>query len=210
MREIVTGIWHWTTFHDGAGVDVSSYYIEPAGVLIDPMTPNGGVEALAGRGRPRQIALTSGNHTRHADRFAKAFYCPIVVSREGAERIGATLEVEIYTPSDEIAPGVTALKIGVLSPDEYALHIDVGGGAIAFADGLNHYGGSLGFFADDLLGDDPHRVKEGLKERFRGLLERDFEHLLFAHGEPIAGHGKAALRDFATSPAGQEDYGQTA
>lgn len=76
-------------------------------------------------------------------------------------------------------------------------------GAIAFADGLNHYGDSLGFFADGLLGDDPQAVKARLKERFRTLLERDFAHLLFAHGDPIVGHGKTALRDFATSPAGR-------
>ena len=29
-----------------------------------------------------------------------------------------------------------------------------------------------------------------------GLLERDFEHLLFAHGDPIVGNGKTALRAF--------------
>ena len=81
-------------------------------------------------------------------------------------------------------------------PDEYALHFAVAEGAIAFADGLHHEGGELGFFDDDLLGDDPEAVKRGLVEQFRALLERDFDHLLFAHGDPIVGGGKRALRAF--------------
>jgi hypothetical protein len=68
--------------------------------------------------------------------------------------------------------------------------------------------GALGFFSDSLLGAHPDRVKEGLKQAFHGLLDRDFDHLLFAHGEPVIGGGKAALRDFATSPVGHEDFGQ--
>jgi hypothetical protein len=66
---------------------------------------------------------------------------------------------------------------------------------------------SLGFFSDDLLGDDPRAVKDGLREQFRSLLERDFDHLLFAHGEPVVHGGKAALRDFVSSPVGQEHFG---
>jgi hypothetical protein len=124
------------------------------------MLPAGDLESF-GEHRPQQVVLTSGLHTRHADRFAAAFGCPIVVSTEGAERIGGALDVETYADGDDVAPGVRALHIGILAPDEYALHIDAGGGAIAFADGLHRYGESLGFFADDLLGEDPGAVKEG-------------------------------------------------
>jgi len=204
MREIFPGVLHWTAFHDGLKMDVSSYYVEPAGVVIDPMVPEGGLDAFDQRSRPQQVVLTSGNHTRDAARFAEEFGCPIVTSREGAERIGDALEVEEYRSGQDIAPGVKAVQLGILNPDEYALHIDFGGGAIALADGLTHHGESLGFFADELLGDDPQRIKADLKQRFRTLLERDFEHLLFAHGDPIVGHGKSALRDFVESTAGPE------
>ena len=37
MQEIFPGVLHWTAFHEGIEVDVSSYYIEPAGVVIDPV-----------------------------------------------------------------------------------------------------------------------------------------------------------------------------
>jgi hypothetical protein len=91
---------------------------------------------------------------------------------------------------------VTALEIGVLCPDEGALQLAVGGGAIALADALVHHGGTLAFVPDWLLGDDPEAVKTGLRQRLEGLLSRDFEHLLLAHGSPIVGAGKSALRDF--------------
>ncbi len=61
---------------------------------------------------------------------------------------------------------------------------------------MTHYGGELGFVPDSLLGDDPEAIKDGLTERFRPLLERDFDHLLFAHGDPIIGDGNDALRRF--------------
>jgi hypothetical protein len=46
------------------------------------------------------------------------------------------------------------------------------------------------------MGDDPEAVKRGLRDAFAELLERDFDHLLFAHGTPVVGGGKAALEAF--------------
>ena len=196
MREIFPGVWHWTAFHENIRTDVSSYYVEPAGLVVDPMLPEAGLEAFTDRERPQQIVLTSGNHTRDARTFADAYGIPIVTSREGAERIGDALEVETHGDGDQIAPGVKAVQLGVLSPDEYALHITITEPAIALCDGLHHYGGSLGFFGDEYLGDDPEQVKAGLRQQLATLLELDFDHLLFAHGEPIVGDAKRALRDF--------------
>ncbi len=207
LREVVPGLFHWTALHEPIGLQVSSYYVEPAGIVIDPKLPDDGLQALPGR--PQQVVLTSGHHTRDAQRFAEAFEIPIRASREAAAYIGDALAVEPFGDGDEVAPGVTAIHIGKLCDDEGALHIAVGAGAIAFADGLNRYGEALSFFSDDLLGDDPQAVKEGLKQAFQGLLTRDFDHLLLAHGDPLIGGGRAALRDFVASPVGQEDFGQS-
>jgi hypothetical protein len=207
MREIFPGVYHWSVFHEPIRTNVSSYYVEPAGIVIDPKIPEEGVTSLPGR--PQQIVLTSGHHHRDAARLAEELGIPIRVSREAADRLGGTLEVEVFGHHDEVAPGVTAIHIGKLSDDEGALHIAVGEGAIAFADGLIRYGGALGFVPDELIGERPDQVKEGLKDAFRGLLTRDFDHLLFAHGDPLVGGGKEALRKFAASPAGHEDFGQT-
>jgi hypothetical protein len=197
MREILPGVFHWTTFHEPIGAQVSSYYVAPAGIVVDPKVPEEGFDALPDA--PQQVVLTSGLHHRDAAPFAERYGIPVRASREAARRLGDRLAV---------AP----IQIGKLCPDEDALHIAAGegdgGGAIAFADGLTRYGGALGFVPDALLGDDPQGVKDGLKEAFRGLLVRDFDHLLFAHGEPLVGGGKAALRAFVESPVGHEDYGQ--
>lgn len=197
MRELFPGVFHWSTFHETIGSNVSSYYIQPAGIVLDPKVPEEGFGAFPAA--PQQVVLTSGHHNRDAQQFADEFGIPIRVSRESAEYLGGRLEVVQFGDGDEVAPGVTAIHIGKLSDDEGALHIAVGDGAIAFADGLIRHGGALGFVPDYLIGEHPDRVKAGLKDAFRGLLERDFDHLLFAHGEPLAGGGKSALREFVKS-----------
>jgi hypothetical protein len=207
MRELRPGLYHWETFHDSISTRVSSYYVEPAGVVIDPKVPEGGFDELPGK--PQQVVLTSGHHHRDAQQFAERFGIPVRGSREAAARLEGELEIEPFGDGDELAPGVTAIHIGKLSDDEGALHIALGEGALAFADGLHRQGGALGFFPDELLGDDPQAVKDGLKQSFHGLLERDFDTLLFAHGEPLVGGGKAALRKFVTSPVGHAEFGQS-
>ena len=54
----------------------------------------------------------------------------------------------------------------------------------------------LSFVPDEYMGPDPEAVKAGLRESYERLLERDFDHLLLAHGNPWVGGGKAALQAF--------------
>lgn len=208
MQTILPGLFHWTTFHDGIGARVSSYYVERAGALIDPREPEDGIEAVGGDDRPQQVILTSGLHARHAERFAAAFGCVIRASPEALDRLDGALDAQVYSEGEEVAPGVTPIYIGAIAPDEYALQIDVDGGAICFADALVRYGETIGFVPDALMGADPAAVKDRLRNALRGLLTRDFDHLLFAHGDPLIGGGKTALRDFLKRPVGQEDPGQ--
>jgi hypothetical protein len=207
MREIAPGLHHWTAFRDTIKMRVSSYWIQPAGVVVDPMVPEEGFDAFRD-GAPQQVVLTSGLHVRDAQRFRDTFGIPVRAPREALDRIGDGLDFEPYTDHEELAPGVRAVHIGVLCPDEYALHVTAAEPAIALADAVHHYGDALSFFADELLGDDPRAVKQGLMQQLRSLLQRDFEHLLFAHGDPVLRTGKSALRDFVSSPVGQEDFGQ--
>jgi hypothetical protein len=152
MREILPGVHHWTALREGIGVHVSSYYVEPAGVVIDPMVPEEGLGVFAGLKKPQQVVLTSGLHTRCTVAFADAFGCVIRAPREAASRLDGMLEFEPYSKGDEIAPAVT---------------------------------------------DDPPAVKRALTRAFEALLaDHEFDHLLFAHGGPVIGGGKAALRAF--------------
>jgi hypothetical protein len=199
MEEILPGIHHWTTFHDGIGSRVHSYYAEPAAALIDPMVPEEGLEAFAGMVEPRHALMTNRHHFRHSDRFREAFGCVVRASAPGMGDLEGR-DVEPFRFGDEVAPGITALEIGVLCPDETALHITDGGGAVAFADALVRAAGTLGFVPDPLLGDDPRAIRHGLKAAFRGLLPLHFDALLFAHGEPQPSGGRAALRAFVGEP----------
>ncbi|HZU40070.1 MAG TPA: hypothetical protein VE992_03410 [Solirubrobacteraceae bacterium] len=198
MREILPGVWHWSTFHEPIGRPVSSYYVEPAHAVIDPKVPDEGLDALPGR--PELVVLTIGLHHRDAAVFAETFGIPIRSSHEADERLGGRLVVQPFHDGEALAPGISAIRIGQIAPDEYALHVSAGEGALSFADGLVNYDG-LRFVPDSLLGEDPEAVKRGLRACFRELLSREFDHLLFAHGEPMIGGGKAALRAFAEAEA---------
>ena len=201
MKEISDGIWHWTAFRATIGMDVSSYWIEPAGIVIDPMAPpDAGLDWWDGRDvQPQQVVLTIGLHWRDSDEFAERFGVPVRAPAAAAHRFEEDdREWQRYEPGDELAPGVTAVEVGAIAPDETALHIAHGPGAVAIADGLIKADGegSLEFVPDFLMGDDPETVKTGLRDSLRGLLERDWDALLLAHGDPVASGGRRALEEF--------------
>jgi hypothetical protein len=213
IQQVLPGIHHWTAFHsaEGAKEPVSSYYVEPAGALIDPMVPEEGLAWFEERDVvPQQVILTNHRHWRESDRFAEAFDTLVRVPHAALAMLGDDRAVEPFYDGDEVAPGVSAIEIGKMAPDETALHVALGEGAIAFGDALiRPAGGPLAFMPPALLGGHPDRVKEGLRDKFRGLLLREFDALLFAHGEPLANGGKATLRRFVEAPVGKPGYGDT-
>jgi glyoxylase-like metal-dependent hydrolase (beta-lactamase superfamily II) len=195
MKEIKSGLWHWKAVHPRLGIEVSSYYVASSGTLIDPMLPAEGIEWFRDHGEPRRIVLTNRHHYRQSDDFRKAFACPVLCHEAGLHEFEAGPKVDGFRFGDQLAPGIVALEVGAICPEETALHIDLGDGLLAFADGLVHRG-ELGFVPDSLLGDDPDAVKRGLRDSLRALLDRDFDGLLFAHGDPVPRGGKRALKDF--------------
>jgi hypothetical protein len=199
VDEIAPGVFHWTTFHSGIGMRVSSYYVEPAGVVIDPMVPEDGLEVFDGHETPQQALLSIRHHYRGCDAFVERFGVTVVCSRSGLHEFeGSDRRVEGFGDGDEVAPGIVAIATDSISPDDTTFHIAHGGGALAFGDGLvRPLGGPVGFVPDGLM-DEPEKTKDGLLNAYRGLLERDFDHLLFAHGEPLVGGGHAALKEFVT------------
>ena len=202
-RELIDGLFHWTAVHPNIGSRVSSDYVAPALAVIDPIEPEGGWDALPGP--VDVILLTSGHHTRGAAELAGRLGIPIRTSQPAADRIGGTLDVEIDAPGTEVAPGITSLHLGGISPDEGAYHVALDAGAVAFADGVVHTGHELAFVPDRLIGDEPERVKVDLATAFEALLsDKAFDHLLFAHGEPVIGGGRSALANFAARTLGDQ------
>jgi hypothetical protein len=103
---------------------------------------------------------------------------------------------------------VIAHEVAGIAPDDTALIIKHGEGAIAFADALIAPDGVLAFVPDSLM-DDPRDTKHALRDRLRGLLTKRFDSLLFAHGRPIRDGGHDRLKDFVNAPGGEPDWGQT-
>lgn len=197
MREILPGVLHWTAFHEGIGSDVSSYFVEASGTLIDPMLPSEGVASFAERS-PERIVLSCRHHYRHSDRFVREFGIAVYVNEAGLHEFDGGPDVEGFRPGDTLAPDVVALEVNAISPDETALRVAAGAGAVVIADGLVHRGGGkVGFVPDVLMGDDPDSVKRGLRAAFKRLAaEHEFESILFAHGDPIVGEGRQTLARF--------------
>jgi hypothetical protein len=211
MEEIVPGIYHWTAIHPDIGIRVSSYYVEPAGIVVDPLEPEDGMGFFDGLDlAPQQVVLTSGLHWRQSDRFADRYDATVRVVAEGIERWGedSDRQAEPFNFNDEVAPGVIAHEVARIAPDDTALIIEHGKGAIAFADAVIAPGGVLSFVPDSLM-DDPRDTKLALHDRLRGLLTKEFDTLLFAHGEPVLHGGRDRLKDFVNAPVGQPDWGQT-
>ncbi len=197
MEEILPGLFHWTTFHERIRQEVSSYYYEPSHALIDPRVPNEGLGWFGGK-EPRLILLTNRHHYRHSGHFREAFGCPVFCHEAGLHEFAGGPEVKRFSFGEEVAPKIVALEVGAICPEDTALHLrEVGGGALAFADGLmRSTDGSLTFAPDFLLGNDPEKVKRGLRRSLRRLLDQRFDNLLFAHGVPLIGGGKEALGAF--------------
>lgn len=196
MKEIVEGVFHWKARHPNIGVEVGCHFVAPSGTAIDPLLPAEGIEWFEGR-ELRRIVLSNRHHLRHAPELAGRFGCSILCHEAGLHEFAGGPEVEGFAFGERLADDVVALEMDAICPEDTVLRIEHGGGALLFADSLVHYG-EVGFVPDRLIGEDPEGVKRKVRERCAALLEREqFEHLLFAHGEPLIGGGREALRAVA-------------
>jgi hypothetical protein len=197
MNEVLPGVLHWTTYHDGIGRPVHSHFAVTSAALVDPRVPDGGIEEVARYGRPDRILLSNRHHLRHSERFAAAFGCPIRCHEAGLHEFEHGPHVQGFRFGDEVAPGITALEMGALTPEDTVFRLAAGPGALLFADGLiRGRDGALAFVPDRLMGDDPADVKVGLRASLDRLLGEDFDALLFAHGDPMPSGGHDALAAF--------------
>src|SRR5450759_1116929 len=85
MHEVLPGVFHWTAVHPKIHIEVSSYWLEDGGVLIDPLVPpDVGVDWFAHRSTPpAAVLLSNRHHYRDSSRFAEVFGCPVLCNRAG-------------------------------------------------------------------------------------------------------------------------------
>jgi glyoxylase-like metal-dependent hydrolase (beta-lactamase superfamily II) len=197
MEEILAGIFHWKVEHPRIKIDVDCHFVAASGTAIDPLLPPEGIEWFEGRNL-QQVVLSNRHHLRHGAQLAERFGCPILCHEAGLHEFEAGPSVDGFAFGDRIAADVVALEMDAICPEDTVLRIEAGEGALLFADSLVHYG-EVGFVPDNLIGDDPETVKRQIRARCGQLLDESFEHLLFAHGDPIVGGGREALQAIAAA-----------
>lgn len=201
IEEVLPGVFHWTGIHPKIHIEVSSYWLDDAGVLIDPLVPaQEGLDWFAGRERePEVIVLSNRHHYRESGGFVERFGCPVLCNREGLHEFTGGERVSGFDIGAQLAGGVVACELDAICADDTALHLPHRQ-ALVLADGVvkgGPYGGDgpLGWVPDSLM-DDPVGTKQGLLTGCEHLLsELEFEHLLLAHGGPVIDNGRALLQD---------------
>jgi glyoxylase-like metal-dependent hydrolase (beta-lactamase superfamily II) len=139
--------------------------------------------------------MTNRHHDRQGWDFREAFGCAVHCIRTGAHEMEGRGPVDVFDFGDTLPGNAVVHEIGVICPDETALHLP-DHRALACADGVVHYRGELGFVPERLM-DDPENTKAGLRRAYAGLLDLDFDLLLTAHGQPVVGGAREALRRFS-------------
>ncbi|HKJ35944.1 MAG TPA: hypothetical protein VKA36_05200 [Solirubrobacterales bacterium] len=199
FHQVIDGVLHWKAFHDRIRQDAHSYYLPAQKLAIDPMPSDGLLEALAEHGGVEKVVLTNRHHLRGSEQIAEVFGCGVWAPASGMHEFEQDQPVHPYEWGDQLAPGITAHPIAAICPDDGALHIEVGPGALALADAVIGWEGELAFVPDFLM-DEPDRVKPETTAALEKLLHLEFDAILLAHGAPIPTGGKETLRDFIANP----------
>jgi len=195
MEEILPGVFHWKAVHPNINMEVGCHFVAGSGTAIDPLLPAEGIEWFDHRGVQR-VVLSNRHHIRHAPELAERFSCPILCHEAGLHEFEDGPQVDGFAFGARLTDDVVALEMDAICPEDTVLRIEADGGALLFADSLIYYG-AVGFVPDSLIGEDPEGVKRRIRQRCAALLDEDFEHLLFAHGDPLIGGGPTALRSVA-------------
>jgi glyoxylase-like metal-dependent hydrolase (beta-lactamase superfamily II) len=209
MNEVLPGVFHWSSFHPGIKQVVHSHYWAPGKTVTDPLLPDDAdavIEELRDHG-VNQIVLSNRHHWRSSSDLREAFPgVPVLCNDQGLYEFTDDDErdVEPFAVGSMLAPGLKALELGGICDDDTALWMDTEGGALLFADALIMWDGEPAFVPDFLLGE-PERDKERMREALRRLMDENaFDSLFFAHGEPLIGGGREALRAFLAKPGEQQ------
>ncbi len=200
IAEIVPGLLHWSGPHPRIGQVVHSHYVVDSGTVLDPILPDGALDELVRLGPPQRVVLTNRHHYRDSGTLAAELGIPVLCPEPGLHEFeGGSRQVQGYAYGDRVVPGITAHEIGWICPDDAALHIEAGPGAVALADAVIRWDGRLSFVPDFLM-DDPDDTKRGILESLRAVCEVEFDALALAHGEPAASGGRAELEAFMEQP----------
>lgn len=182
VEEVVPGVWHWRLRDDRIGGAWSAAHAVD-GVLIDPLPL--AEDAFRSLGEVTAIVLTTSSHQRSAWRLRRELGLPVHVpvqarqvdeEPDGRYREGDPLPGELdpfFTPGAGTAQHSLLRGDVLFTPDLFVRSRE----------------GPLGWVPFEYM-HDPDEARRSAEK----LLELDFDVLCTAHGAPLAGGAKDALR----------------
>jgi glyoxylase-like metal-dependent hydrolase (beta-lactamase superfamily II) len=185
VEEIVPGVWHWRVRDERIGGEWGSSHAAD-GVLIDPHRL--AADAFARLGEIEAIVLTTSSHQRAAWRLRRELGVPVYLPA-AAKQVDEEPD-ERYEEDDALPGGLQAVFTPGAGTTQHSLLLTRDAGVLFTPD----------FFIrppDEALEwvpfgymHDPEEAKRSV-ERLLGL---EFDVLCLAHGAPLVGGAKEALR----------------
>lgn len=211
MEAIGDGIWRWTARHPEwhpntpFGSEVASYALRDGTgtILVDPLAPNGDVDALARALEPVvtgdvRILITIPYHVRDAEplweRYRERGGATILGHPAVAKRLRDRSGFTAVEGGHELPGGILPIVIG--NPRRYETpYLIPQHGALVFGDAIVEDGGALHVWIQREI--TPERVAwyaARLRPSLETLLDVAVERILVTHGRPVLRGGRAALR----------------
>jgi hypothetical protein len=185
-EQIAPGVWYWGVRDERIGGHPGSSYAAK-GVLIDPHRLAPG--ALAALGEIQAIVLTTSSHQRSAWRLRRELGVPVHLPAPASE-----MDEEPdarYGDGDELAGGLQAVFTPGAGTAQHSLLLPGDPGVLFTPDLFARAPeGPLQWVPFEYM-HDPEEAKRSAER----LLELDFDVFCTAHGEPLVGGAKQALRE---------------
>jgi glyoxylase-like metal-dependent hydrolase (beta-lactamase superfamily II) len=189
-QEVVPGLWHWRISNSNIGGHASSSHALLAReglVLIDPVRL--AEEALAALPRPTATLLTARCHQRAAWRYRREFGAEVWLPHD------ATTADEqpdhTYADGDRLPGGLRAVRTPGPEWPHYSFLYEDDPGILFCSDLLSADDTGTLHFIDPSHHEDPAATRASVEK----LLDLPFEVLCLAHGAPVTGDPKAAIRE---------------
>ncbi len=186
--------FHWNVYDTECKCDLSStaLVLKEGLVIFDPAPlAASALETLLAKAPLRSFVITNGNHARATLAFKEKFKKGVpIVTTAVTRRELKEFKADVILLDSELLYGLAPMVIAGGSAGETAFyHKEMG--LIVVGDAVLNLSSEKGLeILPDKYTDDPSKMKESLKK----LLDLDFHTMAFAHGTPIVGRAKDALR----------------
>ena len=116
MQEVLPGVFHWTRAHPKIEIEVSSYALADEHVLIDPLIPETGLDAIPIE--PQHILLTNRHHYRDSGVLAEHFGCKVWCVEQGLHEFKQGEQVGAFQFGETLPCGIEIVEVGAICTDD--------------------------------------------------------------------------------------------